>query len=441
MTESIKRTEAEVELSARYPAEKPGLPGGAAVRAVRDRAFATVEAAGLPHRRVEDWKFTDLRGKLKSIAPAAAPADPKVIAAVRPAIEGDRARRLVIANGRFVPELSDLADLEPALTVGSLAEALASGDAEIESAIELDASTAANTAVALNTAFMTGGVLLTVAAGAAIDRPIELVHLTTGAAPASTAVRHFIRVGAGASLTLIETLESLEARANQTNVVTVVDIGDDAKFDHIRLQLEPDEAVALTTVIARIGARARCETFNAALGAGLARAQLFARFAGSDAVGGFRGVTMLSGQRHADTTLQVVHDAENCQSRELYKAVVDGSARSAFAGRITVPSHAQKTDARMMTAALLLSEQSEADAKPELEIFADDVQCGHGATCGAIDDELLFYLMSRGIPHDEAESMLILAFLGEVIDEVGNEAVREALVHRVETWLSGRGAE
>ena len=149
---------------------------------------------------------------------------------------------------------------------------------------------------------------------------------------------------------------------------------------------------------------------------------------------------MLSGRRHADTTLSLIHGAENCNSRELYKAVIDGEARSVFAGRIAVPAHAQKTDARMMTASLLLSEEAEADAKPELEIFADDVQCGHGATCGAIDEDLLFYLLSRGIPKAEAESMLILAFLGEAIDEIQNQAVHDALIHRVEGWLKARAA-
>ena len=440
MAENLKKTPAEAAIAARYPVEKPALPGTAAVTALRDRAFGTVDADGLPHRRVEEWRYTDLKANLKTVPVAAGAADPAAVAAARPAIEGDKARRLVVANGRFVAALSDLSDLETGLSVGSLAEALAKGEPAVLKALELNAGIAGNTAVALNTAFMTDGVLLAVADGVAIERPIEIVHLTEGAVAASTAVRHLVKVGAGARLTLIETIESLSPVANQSNVVTVVDVGDDASFDHIRLQLEPDTAVALTTVIARIGARARCETFNAALGGAIARNQLYARFAGRDAVGGFRGLTMLSGRRHADTTLQVVHDAAGCQSRELYKAVIDDEARSAFAGRISVPSHAQKTDARMMTASLLLSEQAEADAKPELEIFADDVQCGHGATCGAIDDELLFYLLSRGIPHDEAESMLILAFLGEAIDEVHNEAVREALVHRVDAWLGARKA-
>lgn len=437
---TIAPTGAEEALFARYPAEKASLPGSASVAALRDVAFDDVEAKGLPHRRVEAWKYTDLHAKLKTVPAGAGLADPARIRAAAPALDGDGARRLVVANGRLLADLSDLDGLEAGLSVKALADALAVGDEAVLAAFADNRAAAENVAVELNTAFMSDGVVIDIADGAVIDRPIEIVHLTDAAAPASTAVRHLVRVGKEASATLIETVESLADVAHQSNVVTFLDVGDGAKVDHIRLQLEPESAVSLTTVVARIGARAQLNTFNAALGGAIARSQIFARFAGRDAVGGFRGITLLTGSRHADTTLEVVHDAENCRSRELYKAVVEDDARSAFAGRISVPAHAQKTDARMMTAALLLSENAEADAKPELEIFADDVQCGHGATCGAIDDELLFYLLARGIPRAEAESMLILAFLGEAIDEIANRAVHDALIHRIEAWLAARTA-
>ncbi|WP_237151482.1 Fe-S cluster assembly protein SufD [Oryzibacter oryziterrae] len=433
------RTPAEETLIARFAAEKAALPGTATlITPLRETAFRAFEEVGLPHRRVEDWRYTDLRANLKSIAPAAGPANLDAIRTAKPAVEGDGARRLVVANGTFLADLSDLADLEAGLSIRSLAEDLANGTTSVAHAIGIDPLPAGNTAVELNTAFMTDGVVIEVAEGVVIERPLEIVHLVASATPVSTAVRNFVFVGAGARATVIETVESLDAVAHQSNIVTTLSVGDDAALDHIRLQLEPDTAVSFATVTARIGARATLNTFNAALGAGLARAQVFATFTGREAKGGFRGVTLLSGRRHADTTLVVNHDAEACESRELYKAVVDDSAKSVFQGRIEVPSHAQKTDARMMTASLLLSEDAEAAAKPELEIFADDVQCGHGATCGEIDDDLMFYLLSRGIPEAEAESMLILAFLGEAIDEIDNEAVHDALIHRVEDWLKAR---
>lgn len=429
------RTPAEDALLKRFPAEKDALPGAPAIAAARETAWAGFAAAGLPHRRVEDWKYTDLRANLRSIAPAAGPADLGRVRALAEAVPGDGARRIVVANGRVVAELSDLADLPAGVTVAPLADALAAGDAAV---LDLLPEAAENAAVRLNTAFATDGVVIRVADGLVLDRPIEIAHVVDGAAAVATAVRNVVVVGAGAKATVIETVEATAAAAHQTNVVTALTVGDDAHVDHIRLQIEPVEALSLTTVSATIGARATLHTFNAALGGAVARAQVYARFAGKGATGGFRGITMLSGRRHADTTLVVTHDAEGCESRELYKAVIDDEARSVFQGRINVPAHAQKTDARMMTASLLLSEGAEANAKPELEIFADDVQCGHGATCGALDDDLLFYLLARGIPRVEAEKMLILAFLGEAIDEIENEAVHDALIHRVEAWLERR---
>lgn len=429
------RTPAEDALLKRFPAEKSALPGPAALR---EDAFAGFAARGLPHRRVEAWRYTDLRANLRAIAPAAGPADAARLAALPAAVPGDGARRIVVANGHVHRELSDLDAIEAGLTIATLAEALAAGDETVLALLPGAGEAGDDVAVALNTAFMTDGVVIRVADGAVIDRPLEIAHVTDGETAAATAVRNVVILGAGAKATLIETVESTAAVANQSNVVTQIAVGDGGHLDHIRLQLEPVEALSLTTVTATIGEKAVLHSFHAALGAGIARAQIFARFTGREANGGFRGITLLSGRRHADTTLVVTHDAEACESRELFKAVIDDEARSVFQGRINVPAHAQKTDARMMTASLLLSEGAEANAKPELEIFADDVQCGHGATCGALDDDLLFYLLARGIPKVEAEKMLILAFLGEAIDEIENEAVHDALIHRVEDWLERR---
>jgi Fe-S cluster assembly protein SufD len=152
-----------------------------------------------------------------------------------------------------------------------------------------------------------------------------------------------------------------------------------------------------------------------------------------------RGAALLRGSQHADTTLIADHIARDCQSREMFKSVLDGDAHGVFQGRIIVRRHAQKTDAKMMTQALLLSERAEADNKPELEIFADDVQCGHGATAGALDEQLKFYLMARGIPRAEAEAMLIQAFLGEAIEGIEHAGLREALIENVAAWLGARG--
>ncbi len=190
--------------------------------------------------------------------------------------------------------------------------------------------------------------------------------------------------------------------------------------------------------MASIGSRARLRDLSFTTGGAVIRNQRLLRFEGAGGFASIRGASLLKGRQHADVTVVADHRAGHCQSQELFKAVLDGDARSVFQGRITV-APAQKTDARMMTRALLLSETAEAISKPELEIFADDVQCGHGATTGALDGQLKFYLMARGIPAKEAETLLIQAFIGEAIDGVEHVGLREALMDATANWLAGRG--
>ena len=215
-------------------------------------------------------------------------------------------------------------------------------------------------------------------------------------------------------------------------------VGDEAHVDHVKIIAEGSDALHVSTLAAAIGARARFNAFTFTAGGAVVRNQLFLKFDGEDTVAGIRGATLIKGRQHADTTLVADHVARGCQSREMFKTVLDGEAHGVFQGRIIVRPHAQKTDAKMMTRALLLSERAEADNKPELEIFADDVQCGHGATAGALDDDLKFYLMARGIPRPEAEALLIRAFLGEAIEGIEHAGLREALMDAVVAWLEAR---
>jgi Fe-S cluster assembly protein SufD len=165
------------------------------------------------------------------------------------------------------------------------------------------------------------------------------------------------------------------------------------------------------------------------------------RFDGEGTVARLRGASLLRGKQHVDTTLVADHKAGGCQSREVFASVLDGQSRGVFQGKIIVRPHAQQTDAKMMTRSLLLSEDAEADNKPELEIFADDVQCGHGATCGSLDQDLKFYLMARGIPATEAEALLVQAFVGEAIEGIEHAGLRDALMEHVVAWLRARGGE
>ena len=201
---------------------------------------------------------------------------------------------------------------------------------------------------------------------------------------------------------------------------------------------EGDRTLHVATFAAEIGKGALVNDFTFTAGGAVTRNQIAMRMNGTNIHAGIRGATLLKGRQHADNTLVVDHAIGHCESRELFKAVLDGESRSVFQGKIIVQPHAQKTDAKMATHALLLSEEAEADAKPELEIFADDVVCGHGATAGALDDDLLFYLKARGIPQKEAEALMIEAFIGEAVEAIENEALREVLMELARTWLAAR---
>jgi Fe-S cluster assembly protein SufD len=208
--------------------------------------------------------------------------------------------------------------------------------------------------------------------------------------------------------------------------------------NHVRLNAEGRATLALSTLAAKLGAHVALNTFNGVVGSAVARHQVYVAFAGEHSTLRVNGATMLKASQHADTTLVVDHAVPHGESRELFKTVLDGDATGVFQGKIIVQPIAQKTDGRMMSAALLLSDGGTMNNKPELEIFADDVQCAHGATAGQLDEDLLFYLRSRGLPQPEAESLLVQAFLGEALEAVEHEGAREALVGMVEAWLRAR---
>jgi Fe-S cluster assembly protein SufD len=237
---------------------------------------------------------------------------------------------------------------------------------------------------------------------------------------------------------LIESHEGPAGSGYQVNAAVELFVGDQAHVDHVKIIGEGADALHVSTLAAAVGAKARFNSFTFTAGGAVVRNQLFLNFDGEETVANIRGATLLKGRQHADTTLVVNHNAPGCQSREIFKSVLDDEAHGVFQGRIVVRQRAQQTDAKMMTRALLLSQDAEADNKPELEIFADDVQCGHGATAGAIDDELKFYLMARGISATEAEALLIQAFLGEAVEGVEHAGLREALMDQVAAWLKAR---
>jgi Fe-S cluster assembly protein SufD len=434
------KTAAESALAASFATAKGALPGGNAVAALREEAFHRFERAGLPSRRVEDWKYTDLRAAMRDALPLAAAPDAaaKARAAGAGALVAElEARRIVFVDGAFVVELSDLTDLEPGLTIGSMAAALATGEpliaAHLGNVVPSD-----DVAVALNTAFMGDGALIRIAAGATLARPIHLVFGNSGARPAAVFPRSLIVVEPRARAMVVESHEGAAESADQINAALELLVGDEAHVDHVKLTGAGAGALHVWTMMARVGARARFNAFLFTAGAAVVRNQMFVRFEGEDTVAGMRGATLLKGSQHADVTLFAEHAAPACTSREMFKSVLDDSGHGIFQGKIIVRRGAQKTDARMATHALLLTDSAEADNKPELEIYADDVQCGHGATAGSLDQDLLFYLKARGIPDKEAETLLIQAFVGEAVEGIEHAGLRDALMEHVAAWLRAR---
>jgi Fe-S cluster assembly protein SufD len=433
------KTAAETALAHEFATARGRLPGDDAIAAQRKAAFDLFAKEGLPNRRIEEWKYTDLRALMRDAKPLAVPPDAAAKARAKSAgaMLGDvETRRLVFIDGSFVAELSDVANLESGLTISSLAAALAADDATVEAHLGKLAP-AGDVAVALNTALMGDGAVIRIAAGSTTERPLHLLFVAS-AKPAASFIRSLVVVEEGARAMLIESHEGPAGSDYQVNAALELFVGDRAHVDHVKIIGEGEDALHVSTLAAAIGAHARFNSFTFTAGGDVVRNQLFLKFDGEGTLAGIRGATLLKGRQHADTTLVANHVARDCQSREVFKSVLDGEAHGVFQGRIIVRPQAQKTDAKMMTQALLLSDRAEADNKPELEIFADDVQCGHGATAGALDDELKFYLMARGIPAAEAEALLIQAFLGEAIEGIEHAGLREALMETVAAWLKAR---
>lgn len=433
MNVAVAKTGGGRAVSDLFASAEGRLPGSPAVAAVRREAFETYERLGLPHRRIEEWKYTDLRALVGEVLPLASAPDAAALKRAADAVKAhaiEGARKLVLVDGVFVADLSDLKALAVEVSFNTAREML-----EKDAGLLKTASTDA--VIALNAAMATDGVVLSIADGAQLSAPIQIIHVAT-AASASSFTRSQVAVGKGARATIVESFVAAGAKAYQVNDAVLVTVGDDSDVAHIRLMDDAADAVNVTSQFVTVGANVKLNFFNMTTGAAVSRLQGFITLAGEGSELSANGVNLLKKTEHGDTTLVVDHAVPNCVSREIFRAVIDDRAHSVFQGRIIVRPDAQKTDGKMMTRALLLSDEAEADNKPELEIFADDVSCGHGATAGALDDSLLFYLKARGLPEKQAQALLIQAFVGEAIEQIANDDLREHVTGIAERWLERR---
>ena len=434
------RTDAEVALADAYGSAKGKLPGADVIRILRDEAFGTFAAAGLPHRRIEAWHYTDLRTLMQEALPLAPQPDSTALGPInqelagRPTLGGGR---LVIVDGTFVPSLSDA--LPDGASVRSLADVLSEGRPELIDLLAAKDFGEGDAILALNAALMQDGVVVEIAPGAEIAAPIEIVYAAASRTPAARFYRSLVIVGEGAKVRIAETSIGRGGRSGQTFGCLVFKVGDRAEVGHTcALTRTEAGSLRLDSFVADLGAETRFDSFAMIDGEGVTRRQLFMRFSGDNAKAQLRGVSLLQGREHADTTLDVVHRGLGCEGREHFRYILDDAAVGVFQGRIRVEKHAQKTDGKMMSRALLLSDDVAMHNKPELEIFADDVVCGHGATVGSLNADQLFYLQARGLDRRSAEALLLEAFAAELADEIGHEGLTAQFRAEIAYWLERR---
>jgi Fe-S cluster assembly protein SufD len=414
------------------PAEAAYLTAGAllAKDGKRREAFERFMAMGLPHRRLEDWRWTDLRQRISGAYPPVL--SPAVSALGKAELERSPfftqiRGRVVLIDGVYAPNLSTL-PASGAIEIRSLADVS-------DLALAKTSAPDSDPIIAMNTAFMAGGIAIRIAPNATVEAPFEILSIVTATEPRTLASRIAILVEEGASASIVETHLGAEGASYVNNSVTEVILGADARLDRVKLQQDSKDAIHLSNFQARLERNAILRDCTINMGGSTTRQQGFIAFEGENADAKITGAYLLRDRQHCDTRLIVDHRVPRCTSREVFKCVLDEEARGIFQGKVIVERGAQKTDGKQSSHGLLLSPTAEFDAKPELEIYADDVACGHGATAGDLEEDFLFYLRSRGIPLAEARALLVSAFAAEAFEDIPHDVLRETLGGLARSWV------
>jgi Fe-S cluster assembly protein SufD len=419
-------TPAETALIDAFGERQSLLPGDGAVMVKRDDAIERIKA-GLPTKRIESWHYTDLRRLLTSV-----PAYDETAKAnlVQPVLKGSAV--YAVLNGVASARVETVEGVTAQTVAGKLTDG--------SFAPALDARGFDDAIGALNTAFVADGYFVDIAEGAELSAPVELQNIQAGG---QSHVRLPVRVGNGAKAIVVERQTSSgnttgTGEAFASSVANVV-VGDGAELTWLIVQQQADATTYLGQFNAWIGKDAKLVVFVMNAGGKLVRQEVNVLTKGEGSTFTLRGINLLAGDTHTDVTMVLDHAVPHTSSTEVIRNVVTGKARGVFQGRINVHQYAQKTDAKMACNTLLLSDDGEFSTKPELEIFADDVVCGHGATVTEIDRNHLFYLMARGIEEKTARGLLVKAFVAEVIEELEDEAIVEALEDRLDQWFAEHG--
>jgi len=405
---------------------------------IRQAAVHRFAELGFPTTALEDWKHTSV-ARLASVPFQPAPDGPTgvIIDALKGLpLCGLDCSRLVFVNGHYQHELSSLIEFSKGVRAGSLAKVLANGDPVLEQHLARYADFENHAFVALNTAFLNEGACVEIPPGLIVEKPIVLLYISTARGqPTVSHPRTLVIAGRESQATLIEGYLGVEEELYFTNAVTEIVAGENAVLEYGKFQQESRAAFHVATVQVEQARSSNVSTYSFAFGGALAREDLSVVLAGEGAESALHGLYMTGGQQHVDNHTTIDHAVPHSSSRELYKGVLDGRSTGIFNGRVIVRQDAQKTDSKQSNKNLLLSEDAVINTKPQLEIFADDVKCTHGATIGQVDPEAIFYLRSRGIARDQARALLTFAFANEVIEWVKYRPMRERLKETLQARL------
>ncbi len=397
---------------------------------LRNSGMEAFAELGFPTTRLEDWKYTNVAPiSGVNFQPARVELNDKIAKQIESLpLSGMETNRLVFVNGRYAKELSSLDGLAEGVKFTSLSEAFKAGYGSLEVHLARYADFKSHAFVALNTAFMEEGGFIEIPKGVVLDKPLHLLFVSAGAGEPSIAYpRNLVLAGRESQATVIETYASLDGGVYFTNAVTEVVAEEGAHVDYVKVQRESDAAFHVATVLGYAVRNAGIETNSLQFGARLGREEVITVLDGEGAEGILAGLYVTDGRQLLDNHTTIDHAQPHCSSREFYKGILDGQSTGVFNGKILVRKDAQKTDSKQSDKNLLLSESATINTKPQLEIFADDVKCTHGATVGQIDPEAVFYLRSRGIGREEARSLLTVAFANEIIDRVKFQPLRVRL--------------
>ncbi len=397
---------------------------------LRSEGMEAFAELGFPTTHLEDWKYTNVSPISKaSFRPAQFEFSGKIAKEIESLpFAGLSTNRLVFVNGRYCPELSRLEGLAAGVQFTSLSEAFKSGRGSVEVHLARYADYKTQGFVALNTAFMDEGGFIEIPKGVVLEKPLHLLYVSTaGEEPWVAHPRNLVLAGRESQATVIETYASLTESVYFNNAVTEIVAEEGAHVDYVKVQQESEAAFHVSTVLGYAARNAGVQTNSLQFGARLGREDLITVLDGEGAEGILLGLYVTGGRQLIDNHTTIDHARPHCSSREFYKGILDGQSIGVFNGKILVRKDAQKTDSKQSDKNLLLSESATINTKPQLEIFADDVKCTHGATVGQIDPESIFYLRSRGIGHEEARSLLTVAFANEIIERVKFQPLREKL--------------